>query len=503
MNEDRVIHNLVLQQMAPWLGTAISRAFCEEIYQTLNLTVRSIFLYRIKDGEITLLEKPGYRMLGELQDSRKPEPEGKIVFREEYIRATMYRDFLARVLDHSPVICDMLIAIDVNDAPIDHAPAPVLAFQKRAGSNLVLLPDVDFLHANFYIPPQFVDETPYESKLMRAVFAGSTTGGRTITANDVRVLAIPRLRAAVFFKGSRHVDFRLPRIVQCESDDVVAMVAALGVGGEPMSWQDQFQYRFILSMDGNGATCSRVAIGLLSRAALAKYESQFQLYYFAALTPWRHYIPIVQDEDVEHIVEEEQRRPMTFAPVAEEGATFARRYLGRMGNRDYMLDLIMRLQAVSSEVVVPRLDPREQAAEADPALIEIGAHVQNIGDVWGWPGEWLGKIGSGLAIEAIAVVPTGIPRDSLAYRVVLRDGTSSNFSEFGAFCGTRGRDWPLRGFEVQLRGEARDKLTCTYSGRFTDGTQVGPLAAGELCQAPSGATLEGFQINVRMRSADA
>ncbi|HVY14406.1 MAG TPA: glycosyl transferase family 90 [Rhodopila sp.] len=496
MSRDPTVHGLLLQQMAPWLGSPIEPKLCEEVYQALNRTVRSVFVYRIGNGQVTLLEKPGFRVREEFHDSRQNAPEGNVIFREEYIRAHLYREFLERVLGCADSFGDLLVAIDVNDAPVETADAPVLTFQKKTGSNTVLLPDVDFLHSNFYLPRDYHDDIPYAQKLPKAIFAGSTTGGRAITARDVQTLAIPRLRAGMFFKDNPHVDFRIPRIIQCESDAVVEMIAALGINAEPTSWQDQFRYRFILSMDGNGATCSRVAIGLSSQAVLAKYASPFQLFYFSALIPWRHYIPISEDQDVERTVLEELRRPMAFAYIAEEGREFARRHLGRAGVYDYALQLLLFLQSCTSKTRAHHGLPGGRSESATP-LIEVGAHVQNIGDVWAWADQWVGQAGSGRAIEAIAIVPVGIPDDALIYRVTLRDGTISDFAEFGAFCGTRGREWPLRGFEVRLRDNVKETLSCTYVARFVDGTSVGPLEAGEMCCAASGASLEALQISVR------
>ncbi len=493
---DPVTHSLRLQEMAPWLGSTLRRSAVLDVHHALNRTVRSIFLYRIHDGEVSLLEKPGFRVRDTFNDSREPEPEGPVIYREEYIRAQMYREFFARILPGITTAIDMVIAVDVNDTPIAHADAPVLAFQKPRSANTVLIPDVDFIHANFYIPMEYRDDTPYAAKAAWAVFAGSTTGGRTIKAADVAALAIPRLRAGVAFKGSPHVDFRIPRIVQCESPEVAAMITDLGIKAEPCSWQEQFRYRFILSMDGNGATCSRVVVGLLSQSALAKYDSPNLLYYFGALVPWRHYIPIASDDDVPNIVEAERRNPMMFSQVAEEGRNFARRYLGRAGCCSYTAELLSLYESCLSDA--PQGAQRQRDLEPANALplVELGAHIQGVGDVWGWPGEWVGEIGSGRAIESIAVVPTGVPSEAITCQTVLDDGSLSDITGFGAFCGTRGRNMPLRGFALQLRSKWQRSLECQYSGYFSDGTTVGPMRTGEMCQSASGAVLEAFHVKL-------
>ena len=383
----------------------------------------------------------------------------------------------------------------VNDAPISNADAPVFAFQKPAGANTVLIPDVDFLHSNFYIPPDYRDHTPYPEKMDRAIFAGSTTGGRTITTQDVLELAIPRLRAGVFFKDSDQVDFRIPRIVQCETAAVAEMIGELGIDNRHCSWPEQFQHRFILSMDGNGATCSRVVIGLLSQAALVKYDSPCLLYYFGALVPWQHYIPVAEDADVEAVVNAERRHPMIFASIATAGTDFARRYLGREGVCAYTAELLHLYTSCLSDVG-GGAERQKSCISGAVSVIEFGAHISGIGDVWGWPGEWIGEPGSGRAIEAIAIVPTGIPDDAITCEVVFKEGDLAPALDGSYFHGTRGKDRPLYGFSLRIGYNWPGNLTCLYSGHFSDGSAVGPLIPGEVCKSPNGAPLEAFEIVV-------
>jgi len=496
---DPVIDSLCLEQLAPWLGTTLHRPAVDEVLHALNASVRSIFLYRFQEGRVLLLEKPGFRLRESFNDSSEPEPEGLLIYREEFIRARMYRDFLERVVAGARQAFDMLIAVDVNDAPITHADVPVFAFQKPRHANTVLLPDIDFLHANFYIPDTYRDTRTYAEKTAWAVFAGSTTGGRTITAADVETLAIPRLRSGVFFTGSREVDFRLPRIVQCESGAVAMMVEALEVNRETCSWEQQFDYRFIISMDGNGATCSRVAIGLLSQSALIKYESPHLLYYFGALVAWRHFVPVSRDDEIPPLVQAERKYPGLFGHVAAEGREFARRYLGRSGTCNYTRELLYLYRTCVSGPVQAHAGTAAQDLDASLQPIECGAHIQDIGDVWGWPGEWVGERGSGRAIEAVAVVVSGLPGEAVGWRVVLEDGSLSDERLGDGFCGTRGQDRPLRGFEVILAEPWAARLECLYSGRFIDGETVGPLGSGEICRSSSNAALEAFRIVIQAR----
>ena len=108
------------------------------------------------------------------------------------------------------------------------------------------------------------------------------------------------------------------------------MLREMGFGkGGMIAEKAMMTHKFIISMDGNGATCGRVAIALKSNSALLKYNSRHVLYYFRHLIPWRHYIPIDKDSDVEDIIRMELDNPGLFRFVASEGREFAERYLAK------------------------------------------------------------------------------------------------------------------------------------------------------------------------------
>ena len=51
-----------------------------------------------------------------------------------------------------------------------------IAFQKPAGSEIILFPDIDFLNNNFFTNKSFVDDHEYRAKSKTAIFVGSTCG---------------------------------------------------------------------------------------------------------------------------------------------------------------------------------------------------------------------------------------------------------------------------------------------------------------------------------------
>jgi hypothetical protein len=129
---------------------------------------------------------------------------------------------------------------------------------------------------------------------------------------------------------------------------------------------------------------------------------------------------------------------------------------------------------------------------------EIAAHIQRRGDVLGRIGDWVGETGSQQWIEGFAVAPRGeVHPDEIEYQAVLGRGWLSPWSEGGQFCGSRGMALPILGLRVRLRGAASATHAIDLSASFTDGTAIGPVGAGEPCEASSLAPLEAFQIVVR------
>jgi len=147
------------------------------------------------------------------------------------------------------------------------------------------------------------------------------------------------------------------------------------------------------------------------------------------------------------------------------------------------------------------------AAQAEPVggtakVMEMVAHIQTRGDVGAMLGSWLGDRGSKRWIEGFGIAPLGeITAKDIEYQAVLGRGWLSPWVEGGQFCGSRGMALPVLGLRLRLRGEMAATHEAFYSASFIDGTQIGPVAAGEACEAESLAPMEAFQVVVRRRDA--
>ncbi len=143
--------------------------------------------------------------------------------------------------------------------------------------------------------------------------------------------------------------------------------------------------------------------------------------------------------------------------------------------------------------------PADAAPASDPGrTVEVAAHIYGRGDVGGVLGEWMGERGSKRWIEGFGLAPSGgLALGDIEYQAVLGRNWLSPWSEGGQFCGSRGMSLPILGLRVRLRGGAADTHALTVSAAFVDGTEVGPVADGAACEAPSLAPLEAFQVTLR------
>ena len=491
---NEVLAAWAMEETAYWRLNPVHPQAAEATWRHLNDTTRSIFIYRFANGVAELMQKDPALVAG----------EGGMT------RALAYLKFFQTVAPLLPEGFAATLAVETEDRFLRRIDRPVFCFQKAAANTGILLPDIDMLLNDFYLDPGVQDRFAYKDKLQAAVFVGSTTGG-TITPEIVRNNGTPRLRAASFFTGNERVAFHLPNIVQFSNEEAKILLEQKPYCRKDfMSWQEQLQRRFIISMDGNGATCSRVAIALASNSVLLKYDSAEQLYYFRGLQPWLHYVPVPDDAAVDKLLDMEALTPAIFEAIARNGRRFATEYLSRERVTDYMVKLLIAYGACFSDAAP--LETAGQPATAAPAPLPpmkaapstglfLLAHVENLGDTLAEPNGWVGRKGSGFRIEGFSLSLGSVGRNkSIKCRALAADGSLGEAVQGGSYCGTRSQNTPIFGFVIEVPEGSGFALT--YEASFIDGTVLGPIQANTVCKAESGAALETMRINVAANGQD-
>jgi hypothetical protein len=469
------------RELSHWRAQALRRVKVERQLHNLCGHSPGLRLYHVSHAAVTL---------------QKPQPGGTQDAARDR-RAMAYLSLFQAAAPLLPRDFNATICVSVDDMVI--APAlPVFGFQKIPGEHWPLLPDVDFVLNTYHEAKKYRDVTPYEAKAPRAVFAGATTGGR-ISRDVAQRCETPRLRAARFFQNRIDVDFRLPHIAQVADDAARAILQAYSFCQRPrLTWPEQFQSRFLLSMDGNGATCSRVAVALASHSVLLKYHSACSLYYFQALVPHVHYVPILRNEDVLDVLAAERAEPGRYRPMTQAANAFAADYLTRARVVDYTVRLLVGYAAALHET---------DAAETDdvPRRVAAGARAANGATSLNDQHEWLGNPGSGIKLTAFKVLTQ--PRSEaprILYQAMLDDGRFTTTAIEGAWC--QGDDEQgltgiilqnARGLQNAHGGQNARGLRpvrLAVDARFTDGSFAHTTEMGVACRSESGAPLEAFRV---------
>lgn len=476
-----------MREMAPWRLRGVDGVEAERLYAHLGAKHSWAAIYRFANGGASLADRPGGL-------DRTPGHQ---------LRAALYLDFFKDVARGLPKDFQATICLNLDDQLWATYDAPVFCFQKSRGSSSPLVPDIDFLGFRFYEDPSLVDNLPYETKSPTAVFSGGTSGG-VITTAVARTLSLPRLRAAKFFENNARVDFRLPVIEQVASPEARQILERLSFCRKPrMEWPEQLRRKFVLSMDGNGATCSRVVIALRSNSVLLKYASEDLLYYFDGLQPWIHYAPVASDADVEAIMDMEAQSPELFKEIALAGRGFVSAYLSRAAVYEYTRALLLYYKQSllnSQSTTGAALSPRPPAPRTS-AFVNVVAHLSGLGNVEQGPDGWAGRRGGGRPVEGFAIAAGADPA-ALTYQALKEDGALSQPVRLGRYCGTQGLGEPIFGFLIRADGETGRRFEVAYEGQFLDGSRAGPLRAPELCRSASNAPLEAMRVTVRPIPAD-
>jgi Glycosyl transferase family 90 len=312
------LRELAAAQLEPWSAAALDRGVLKERFAYLNAIYLNVYLFDIIRNRVAIRAKPDIKIPRDLAPIyRQP--------RRAYLsRARCYLALIRRLLNRGFSDINTTIAIDVDDIGLNCEDVPLLSFQKKSGEKKILLPDVDFFYWNWYSGEK--DPHRYDDKVIRASFVGSSTGG-VISETTLGTLDNDRLRAASYFVDKPHVDFRIARAAQCDSTRTKAMLESQRYFRPAAGWSEQRKNRFLISMDGNGACCSRLAIALKSNSVLVKYKSPYELFYFGKMIAGRDYVSVGDSQEIERIVEREMDRPGHFRCIAEYGTRFYNRFL--------------------------------------------------------------------------------------------------------------------------------------------------------------------------------
>lgn len=175
---------------------------------------------------------------------------------------------------------------------------PVFAFSKEEpASNVLLFPDFEML-AELLDPQRewislthnYSKQFPWENKIAKAFFRGASTGRFNLTAPDFNN---DRVRVVLF--GKHHPDMVDATFNVVFQPPLQSLLDSLQIARGFVPIDKHFQYKYLLDIDGNASTYSRGRWILLSNSTLVKIMSSHRQWYYKAMRPWVHFVPIKND----------------------------------------------------------------------------------------------------------------------------------------------------------------------------------------------------------------
>lgn len=289
---DTKFANLISKSPPKWMLEQVERDLCpysqsgisiDSIDRLMAATLNQILArIRINNGEISfysdvehLIEHPAFQ-----------------------IRLKPILDSLAELSNHVrlPNI-DFVISLDDSTTVPEHPNlAPLFVFSKNKYSkSMVLIPDLDALMGYGKLTRNILSQnklTSWASKKNQAFWRGSTTNG-IYTSNNWK--SFPRAQLVLLsLKHPSLIDAKFVTFVQ-GAESCPEMLARPELVGHSITPQDSLIYKYLIDIDGNTCAWSRLYWTLLSNSVVFKQVTDNIEWYYCAIEPYKHFIPIKAD----------------------------------------------------------------------------------------------------------------------------------------------------------------------------------------------------------------
>lgn len=238
--------------------------------------------------------------------------------------------------------------ISLHDDFSINLPIPVFGFAKNPhlGKKTILMPDFEALRGNMHFLNAVRvgnERHPWPSKIHRALFRGSLTGGDYTEEN---FLQFPRTKAVScslkfpFLVDARFYDPQGEQSFKTHFSQYF---------GSSMSVEDQIVYKYQLLIDGNSCAYSRAYWQLFSNCVILKQNSPNIQWYYRAISPFVHFIPVNEDmSNLPEMVYWAVYRDSEAQKISEQAQQFARENLNYARVLQYFYLLLVEYAALQN-----------------------------------------------------------------------------------------------------------------------------------------------------------
>ncbi len=241
---------------------------------------------------------------------------------------------------------DLDMIISTHDGEVVDNAFPLFAFAKKEGTrNVLLFPDMDAFDMGDKeqeFARKLSKRFPWETKKEIAFFRGSTTG-----ECDPTVFAFGNDRARVIYYSYEYpslVDATFSQLIQYPEPILQEMgnwLALIGKSLDERRIADHYAYKYLLDVDGNSCTYLRCRWILSSNSTLVKVMTDNTQWYYKALDPWHHYVPVKQDlSDLEAAISFLRENDEIAFQIAGNGQDLAREIFSKEAVDRYVVSLL-------------------------------------------------------------------------------------------------------------------------------------------------------------------
>ncbi len=218
---------------------------------------------------------------------------------------------------------------------------PVFAFAKKPNLSpkIILIPDFESLGGREALIREVHKanaEHPWFSKLYRSVWRGSRTGGDFTLSN---FLEFPRSKAVTLsLMSPRLIDARFETPDQKDPQ----LRAYPDYFGNRLSIKDQIKYKYQLLIDGNSCAYSGGFWRLFSNCVILKQSSESIQWYYRAIHPNVHFLPVNSDmSNLAEVIQWAMAHDEETKKVSEQAQAFANENLTDFRILQYLYHLLL------------------------------------------------------------------------------------------------------------------------------------------------------------------
>ena len=247
---------------------------------------------------------------------------------------------ISEVLD----LPDVTFIMSMHDAFTVSEEVPVFSMCKRQGDPWsILLPDFDALREKFQVLPNR-DLTSYEPAWERKqdllIWRGSTAQG-SLDGELMRPDNVNRFSRVILCQLSQQypelIDAKFTFFAQ--GGELIPYLQSFNA--KQMPFENLIRYKYQLFIDGNVSPYSASGWKFFTNSLVFKVDSPFTQWYFSALRPFEHYVPVSIDlEDLVDKVQWAKRNDSEAQMIAKKCREFALSHITLPDNLLYLYYII-------------------------------------------------------------------------------------------------------------------------------------------------------------------